>query len=292
MDHLARIQKAVDFIEEHLSDDLQVETIAKVAGFSKWHFQMIFSAAVGDSLKSYIRSRRLTRAMSELATDKRIVDIALDAGFDSQEAFTRAFKIIFKQSPGECRKIGINPSHIKKMKITMEYLDHLYKGINMEPVFKKLNEMKIVGVSGVFISVLSNEKNAHVIIPKLWQTYMPRKHEIKNGMSSNDLGVCFEVPAERQTRPDECLYVAAKEVSSIDEIPEGMEAFTIPAGEYAVFTHRGGVEKFELTMNYIFGSWLPSSGKKLRHAPDIEFYDHRFKLNSEDSELDVYIPIE
>ncbi len=292
MDHLEQIQRAVDYIEDHLNSDLQVDDIARIAGFSRWHFQIIFSASVGDSLKEYIRTRRLSKAMSELATDKRILDIALDAGFESQESFTRAFKAMFKSTPGECRKNGINPSHVKKIRITYEYLDHLYGGINMEPFFKKLGEMKIVGHKGVFISVLSPEKDNMVVIPALWQKFMPRVREVKNAKSPVVLGVCMEVPAGERKRPDECLYYAATEVTSFDNTPEGMDQFTIPAGEYAVFTHKGVLSTFEHTMNYIYGSWLPKSGKKLRHAPDLEMYDERFKLDHPDSEIDVYIPIE
>lgn len=292
MNHLEQIQRAVDYIEDHLTDDLDVDTIAKVAGFSRWHFQTVFSAAVGDSLKEYIRTRRLSKAMSELGTDKRILDIAMDAGFDSQESFSRAFKQMFHATPGESRKKGKTSSHPKKLRITFAYLDHLYGGINMEPVFKKLDEMKMVGCAGKFISVLSPEKDNMVVIPALWQKYMPRRHEIKNSVSPRDIGICYEVPKELSTRPDECMYMTAAEVASFDNIPEGMEAFTVPAGEYAVFTHKGKLDTFEFTMNYIYGSWLPKSGKKLRHAPDLEIYDGRFKLNDDASELDVYIPIE
>lgn len=292
MDHLEQIQRAVDFIEDHLNGDLNVDVIAKVAGFSRWHFQTVFSAAVGDSLKEYIRTRRLTKAMSELATDKRILDIALDAGFESQESFTRAFKSMFGSTPGECRKAGINSLHLKKIRITIEYLDHLYGGINMEPFYRSMPEMKIVGCRGKFISVLSPDKNNMVVIPALWQNFMPRVHEIKNAKSPVNLGVCYEVPAGEGSRADECMYMAATEVTSFEDVPAGMESFTIPAGEYAVFTHKGALENFEHTMNYIYGSWLPKSGKKLRHAPDMELYDQRFKLNEADSEIDVYIPVE
>jgi AraC family transcriptional regulator len=292
MDHLEQIQRAVDYIEDHLQDDLEVDSIAKVAGFSRWHFQTVFSAAVGDSLKEYIRTRRLTKAMSELATDKRILDIAMDAGFESQEAFSRAFKLMFQLPPGECRKAGIHSSHPKKLRITFAYLDHLYGGISMEPVFKKMSEMKIIGLAGKFISILSPEKDNMVVIPALWQKYMPRRHEIKNAVNAVNLGVCYEVPPEKRSRPDECMYMAAAAVSSFENVPEGMETFTIPKGLYAVFTHKGRLETFEFTMNYIYGSWLPKSGKKLRHAPDLEMYDHRFKLNEDDSEIDIYIPIE
>lgn len=290
MDHLGQIQRAVDFIEDNLNDDLQVDAIAKVAGFSRWHFQTVFSAAVGDSLKEYIRTRRLTKAMLELGSDKRILDIALDARFESQESFTRAFKSMYNLTPGEARRQGIHLSHNKKLRITMEYLDHLYGGINMEPVFKTLPEIKMIGVAGRFISVRSPEKNNMVVIPKLWQSYMPRRHEIKNAKSSVDLGVCF--PMSEKSHPEECGYIAGAEVTSLDEIPEGMTGFTIPSSEYVVFTHKGVLDTIEHTMNYIYGSWLPKSGRKLKMAPDIEMYDQRFKLNHPDSELDIYIPIE
>jgi AraC family transcriptional regulator len=292
MDHLAQIQKAVDYIEDHLNDELSLESVARIAGFSKWHFQKIFSASVGDSLKEYIRLRRLTKAMNELvATDKRILDISLAAGFESQEAFTRAFRVMYTMTPGEARKSG-NPFNFKKLRITMEYLDHLYGGINMEPIFKKMHEMKIIGCAGKFISITSPDKNNMEIIPKLWQKYMPRRHEIKNSKSSSNLGACFELPSDGDDHSDECFYIAGTEVENFDSIPAGMEGLTVSAGEYAIFTHKGKLDTFEHTMNYIFGSWLPKSGKKLRNSPTIDFYDHRFKLNQDDSELDVWIPIE
>lgn len=292
MDHLAQIQRAVDYIEDHLDGELQVDDIARVAGFSRWHFQHVFSAAVGDSLKDYIRARRLTKAMGDLtATDKRIIDIAIEAGFESQESFTRAFKLMYKVTPDECRKADFNPSHVKKPRITKEYLVHLYKGVNMQPRFINVPEMKVVGVAGVFTSILSPNKDNMVIIPQLWQKFMPRRHEIQNIFDSFNLGVCLEAPKERQSGPDQCLYFACTEVKDFGVIPEGMEKFIIPSGEYAVFTHKGKLDNFESTMKYIYGSWLPNSGKKLRNAPDIEFYDQRFKLNEEDSEVDIWIPV-
>jgi AraC family transcriptional regulator len=65
----------------------------------------------------------------------------------------------------------------------------------------------------------------------------------------------------------------------------------VPAGRYAVFTHKGKLDKLEHTMSYIYGSWLPKSGEELREAADLEIYDERFKFGSDDSELDIYIPV-
>lgn len=292
MGHLRQIQRAIDYIEDHLDGDLSTDSIAKVAGFSKWHFQMVFSSAVGDTLKEYIRKRRLTAAVIALGTtDMRILDIALDAGFESQESFSRAFKQMFGKNPGECRKEGIKSvMSLNKLRITMEYLDHLYGGINMQPVFKMIDEKKVIGMGTKFISTLSPDNNNQTVIPALWGKYVPRGQEINSRISDADLGVCFD-PGKDKSHPDECFYIAGTEVKNTDQIPEGMMTMTVPAGRYAIFTHKGAIDKLRMTMKYIYGSWLPKSGEKLRDAPDLEIYDQRFKPDSENSELDIYIPV-
>jgi AraC family transcriptional regulator len=162
----------------------------------------------------------------------------------------------------------------------------------MQPAFKTIPEMKVVGMKTKFIAVDSPDKNNMIVIPKLWQEYMPRRHEIKNTTSEYNLGVTFDIPANENARSDEMNYLAGTQVSNFDHIPSSMDKIVIPAGNCAVFTHKGELEKFGDTMMFIFGSWLPQSGKKMRNAPIIEMYDERFKLNQPDSEIDVYIPIE
>jgi len=295
MDHLRQIQRAVDYIEDHLQDELSVDTIAKVAGFSKWHFQMVFSSAVGDTLKEYIRKRRLTAAIIALGTtERRILDIALDAGFESQEAFSRAFKTMFHKTPGECRNEGARSvMSLNKPRITMEYLDHLYGGINMEPVFKFVDEKKVIGMGSKFISALSPDANNQSVIGNLWSKYNLKSKEIPSRVSPTDIGVvtCLG-DSDEKSHPNEMFYMAGAEVNSTNIIPEGMTAMSIPAGNYAVFTHKGKINKIGMTMKYIYGSWLPKSGKKLRDAPELELYDQRFKHDSDKSELDIYIPIQ
>lgn len=293
MEHLGQLQRAIDYIEDHLDGDLSTDLIAKVAGFSKWHFQMVFSSAVGDTLKEYIRKRRLTAAMVTLGTtERRIIEIALEAGFESQEAFTRAFKTMFGKTPGDCRNEGVKSlMSLNKPRITMEYLDHLYGGISMQPFFKHIEEKKVIGMGSKFISTLSPDHDNEKVIPALWDKYISRSHEIPSRLGSVNFGICFKDGAAK-SHPDECCYIAGAEVKSLDKIPGGMMAMTIPAGKYAIFTHKGRLEKLSFTMKYIYGSWLPKSGEKLRDAPDLEIYDQRFNPDSEDSEFDICIPIE
>lgn len=101
--YLRQIQRAITFIEDHLEEDLRPDAIAREARMSMWHFQRIFSAALGQPLMDYVRRRRLSRAMEVLCSRREgILDIALDSGFRSQEAFTRAFKAMFGVTPGAC----------------------------------------------------------------------------------------------------------------------------------------------------------------------------------------------
>lgn len=294
MEHLDQIHRAIDFIENNLGTDISVDDIAREAAFSRWHFQIVFSSVVGETVKEYIRKRRLSNSLNLLKlTNQRLIDISLEAGFESQEAYTRAFKNQFGITPGEYRKNGANDYMIlHKAKITMDYLDHLYGGINMQAIFKKLPQFEVVGLGTKFISILSPEKNNHLVIPKLWDEYLSRQKEITNKSKPYDLGVCMPVGNDMpKSHPDECFYLACTEVKDLAHVPLGMVTRTIPAGEYAVFTHKGLLSKLDHTMNYIYGSWLPKSGRKLREAPDLELYDQRFNPNSEQSEFDIYIPI-
>ncbi|MTH53386.1 helix-turn-helix domain-containing protein [Bacillus mangrovi] len=100
------IQKTIDWIEDHLQEDISARDIASAAGFSKFHFHRIFQAAVGVSFSEYLRNRRMTSAAAALIhTDERIIDIALSCCFESQEVFTRAFKRVYQLPPGQYRKL-------------------------------------------------------------------------------------------------------------------------------------------------------------------------------------------
>ncbi len=293
MSHLEQVQRAIDFIEGHLHDDVSVDAIAKEAAISRWHFQLIFSATVGETVKSYVRRRRLSVARVALqSSDKRIIDIAIEAGFESQESFSRAFKAEFDLTPAECHRTDPKQLNLlRKPKITMEYLNHLYGGTNMEPKIIELKSFEIVGLGTKFISILSPEKNNHILIPQLWDHFFGRYKEIQNRTDQNFWGVCTLLDKREKSHPDECFYISGVEVSKAGTLPAGMKKITVPSGKYAVFTHKGSLSKLDHTMNYIYGAWIHRSGNKLREAPDLEFYDDRFKPDSNESEFDIYIPI-
>jgi len=99
------IQKAIEYMEDHLLEDMQMEDIAKVANVSVFHFQRIFTVLTDSSIGEYLKRRRLTLAGQDLlTTDSKIIDIAMKYGYDTPEAFTKAFR----------RQHGVTPSEVRK----------------------------------------------------------------------------------------------------------------------------------------------------------------------------------
>ena len=253
MEHNGRIQRAIDYIEENLKDELPIESIAGVACFSMWHFQRVFGAIVGDSVKEYVRKRRLASALSELtSTDRRILDIAVDHQFESQESFTRAFKAVYGKTPGECRKA--------------------------------------IGFGANFISPTTEDKSGYIVIRELWQNYAIRANEIK-GRKGYGIGLVESLPDARKSQVEEYWYLAGSEVEDFTSVPVGMVTRTAPAGRYAVFPRRGTPAQIEHTLRYIYGSWLPKSGEELRNAPTLTCREENHNPNSEDAVTEIYIPV-
>lgn len=284
MDYYSRIQNAVDFVEENLTSKITLEDVSDTAYFSMYHFHRIFSAMIGSSIKEYIRKRRLTEAAYELVnTKKRIIDIAIEYQFESQQSFTRAFKKMYGVTPGKYR---MNKKHfilMQKKRLTEIRLNHLKGGITLKPTIVEKSEFKVIGMK--YYGTNNNNE-----IPELWGKFVKRIGEIKNRVEpKTSLGVCEYVP--NLTDESQFSYIACVEVSSFDEIPEGMVSEVVTTNKYAVFTHKGSTDRLGDTYEYIYGTWLPKSEYEPAPAHDFELYDERFNSGSENSEMDIYIPI-
>lgn len=158
--------------------------------------------------------------------------------------------------------------------------------------FETINETKVVGLGARFISILSPTSDGGGSLSQLWRTFYDRADEISERASAAALGVTLALPSDTSAHPDERLYIAGCEVSSYAEMPEGMTNLTIPAGEYAVFTHEGPPETMITTLNYIHREWLPQSGRELREAaPHLELYGERFRPGESDSAFEIMIPV-
>ncbi len=288
MNYRKQVQIGIDYIEANLDSDIAISQVAVAAGISEWHFQRIFKALTNETLKTYIRSRRFANSLEKLlATKTRIIDIALCAGFESQESFTRAFKKAFGMTPHQYRKLGYKNLFLKKVQFSTEYLQHINQNISLEPEIYSQKRMQLVGLKTRFYSVDSDKNNIAEKLPPLWKAFLERMAEIENVVS----GVCYGVVRQTKEQTDHLEYYAAVEVSKLGTLPENMTHVEIPASTYAKFTHKGKAKNIDNTVNYIYASWLLQSGMRHTYDADLEFYGAGYHPESDESIMHYAIPV-
>lgn len=289
VNYIKNIQLGIDYIESNLDFDIALSKVAKEAGLSQWHFQRIFKALTNETLKTYIRSRRFANSLDKLlATKVKIIDIAISAGYESQESFTRAFKATFDMTPNEYRKLGDKNLFLKKIEFNSEYLRHMNKNISLEPEIVVKEPMRLIGLKTNFYGIDSEKNNISEKLPPLWNAFLERITEIENTVQ----GVCYGVIRQIKDNTDLLEYYAAIEVDAIKSVPKNLVNINIPASNYAKFTHSGEVKSIDNTVNYIYSSWLLRSGKHHTSGPDLEIYDHKYDPVSESSVMYYAVPIE
>lgn len=289
--YLKAINSALNYIEENLDRSIGLNELGMKTNISPFHFHRMFQAFTGYTPGEYIRKRRLTEAaMKLLQTDERVIDIALDYCFQSQESFTRAFRKQFGITPAKYRSQGENRYLFERRSISEEALKHWNGGITMQPKIIEKESFKVLGIQGDF----TMENNT---IPQMWDAFIPRMGEIKNRVNPEICyGICSSPGPETnyQEFTEQTIFneLVCQEVADFNHIPAGMTTRTIPDGKYAVFTHKGPLSNLKHTYDYIYKNWLPDSQYKVSAPYDFELYDGRFNyMDQENSEIDIYVPI-
>nr|WP_295771097.1 helix-turn-helix domain-containing protein [Rhodoferax sp.] len=289
MHYLKQVQHGIDYVEAHLDTDIALSDVAKAAGLSQWHFQRVFRALTNETLKTYIRSRRFAKALDQLLSTKLpILDIAMAAGFETQESFTRAFKSCFNLTPGQYRAFGSRSQFVKKVELEADYLRHIHRNVSLVPEVYEQRAMQLVAVRTLFYGIDSDKNNLAKKLPPLWASFLPRLGEVPHAVP----GVCYGVVSPVRASSDQLQYFAAIEVSQKAALPDGMLALEVPGARYAKFNHQGPVNGIDNTVNYIYSSWLLSSGVSHSGGVDLEVYDSRYHPTSEASLMHYAVPIE
>ena len=293
MNYLQQVQRGIDYIEEGLDGPIALDDVARVAGISQWHFMRIFKALTGDTLKRYIRFRRLARSVDALLTsDRRIIEIAMDAGYDSQAAYSRAFKAMFGMAPNQFRRRGRPSALVPKLRINEAYIRHLDSHVSLEPTFIEHPRRVMVGLCTEFTGVASDKNTIPETLPALWAEFMPRLAEIHDALPNAGYGVICQTAEHSEV----LRYYAAAEVDP-DEfdhdapLPPGMVAVEIPASVYAHFWHRGRAEQVRHTVGYIYSTWLLGSQARHTYGPDVEIYGSEYRPDDESSVMEYAIPV-
>lgn len=285
--YLEQVQRGIDYLEEHLDQSVDLTTVSKAAGISHWHFQRIFKALTGETLMAYVRSRRLANAHQRLlTTDEPILRIALEAGYESQAAFTRAFRAAYGTTPGAFRRLGDKRLFPQKVRFDADYLQHLHTNMQIEPRWITRPAAYYVGMKTTCFGTDSDKNNVGEMLPPLWDAFLARLDEVSESVP----GVCYGIVRTQSSESDQLEYFAAIEATT-EQVPEGMTSIAIEPAEYACFEHRGPAKQVDHTVSYIYSTWLMQSGYRHTFGPDLEIYDDRFDATSPMSVFEYAVPV-
>jgi AraC family transcriptional regulator len=286
----ARILRVLVFIQKNLDAELSLDHLARLAHFSPYHFHRIFTGMVGESLKEHVRRLRLERAAMRLKhTEKSVLEIALEAGYETHEAFTRAFSALCGCSP---RRFRSNKSVLLK---TNQSAVHYHNGDAVENInleigdqtmnveIKKLKPMRVA-----FVRHVGPYNEVRAAWDKLCASLGAQ------GMLGGDtkfVGVCYDDP--EVTPPEKIRYDACVTVDEGFQPQGDIAVQTLSGGDYAVTTHIGPYDKLGQTYAKLYGQWIAQSGRELRSEPCLEFYLNDPEGTEPDDLLtDIYAPLE
>ncbi|HEX3029763.1 MAG TPA: helix-turn-helix domain-containing protein [Clostridia bacterium] len=294
-----RIQNSIEFIENNLDKDFSLKDVAKASGFSISHLHKIFFAATGFSIRRYIRNRRLSNAAKQLLkTDRKIIDIAVDSGFNSHEVFTRAFTQLYAISPNNYRTNRKELLAFKKFELFGKEIEKKYQNIRKD-IKINVMELKSCKITLVGMELRTSVQDAieRKTVPIFWRDrFIPRLGEIKN-MKQPYVSVGYEV---HSPETDELYHMACVEVMYSAEL-EGMVCRILPEKNYAVFSTDKALSpvEYSVLIQYIYGEWLPMSGQKTLCDYTIDmnysnvYYSDEYYTQAQKtaSKLKVYIPV-
>lgn len=272
------ISKAVWCVESRFASGISLDEIASVSGVSRFHLCRAFGNATGRSVMRYVRERRLTEAARRLANGAPdILSVALDWGYGSHEAFTRAFREQFGVTPEELRE----RRDLSALKLVEPIVMDASPTLTLEEPRSLIGKSMLVAGFG---SRYTYETTAG--IPSLWQKLTPHFGHVPGQIGGIGYGVCYNADDEGSFD-----YLAGVEVKSFSDLPPEFDRIRIPEQSYVVFLHHGHVSGIKGTFDAIWRDWLPKKGWKASEGPSFERYDERFDPQSGTGTVEIWVPL-
>ena len=273
------VQKALWYVESHSREPNSLEDIAANCKISAFHLTRSFAATMGLSLMRYLRARRMSEAALRLAQGADdILRVALDAGYGSHEAFTRAFRDQFALTPEQVRAQG----HVNNIPIVEAIAMNSTPASDLAPPrFETLAPMLIAGI------VERYDCQSPAGIPDQWQRFSPYIGAISSQVGKTAYGVIYNFDSESNFD-----YLCGVEVSSSSDLPKGITSLQVAGQKYAVFAHRGHVAGIRATIAAIWNKGIPESGCQVAVAPTLERYGPEFNPLTGMGGFEIWIPIQ
>jgi AraC family transcriptional regulator len=297
MEWSERMNAAIGYIEDNLAGEINFNEAAKLACCSLFHFQRMFFAIIGITPAEYARRRRLTLAARELSSNNsKIIDIALNYGYDSPDSFTRAFRNIHGVTPQAARQPGVTLTAFPRVSFHIE----LKGGIDMDYRIIEKPAFEVIGKSKIISSEIG--KNLEVspevwykFLKDCWQEHRREKHDeqlkkISGGKPGKITGAAYLGTTIIENGMNGFSYTIGVEKPS-KTVPEGFDLLRIPAATWAVFESIGPLPKAILDIEAkVFQEWFLSTGYEHDSKPELEVYLPG-DTNSKDYRCEYWMPV-
>lgn len=282
-----RIQKALFHIEENLNDDLNIEQLANISAYSKFHFCRAFKAQMGESVMAYTHRLRLEGSSHEVGIGKKpMIDVALDVGFQTPTGFLKAFKKHFGMTPTDYKR-----KTKKKIKA--------YEDIEMETpeiVNRETTHVVFTRAMGDYFksSDIAWDKLT-VELNKIEEKYKDQPQEDENAFDMQRaelMGIYYDDPDvtdEEKIRYDACISWTKEEIDFLNS--EGLQTKSIPAGKYIKVLHKGSYESSDDSWYGLY-AWIEKHNIALRDEPSFAKYLNNLgEVKPSELLTEIHVPI-
>lgn len=272
------INRALWYIESHLTTDLSLESLAAQVNVSPYYLTRAFNLLSGLPIMRYVRGRRLSvaaRALANGASD--VLSVALEAGYGSHEAFTRAFRDQFGMTPEAVRA----QRHVDNLAIVEPIAMTHQELVKLDP--PRFEQGKALLLAGIGARYKCENKGG---IPSQWERFLSYFGHIPDQVGNTAYGVVHNVDDEGNME-----YLCATEVRDFTRTPPELSTLRLGPQRYMIFKHRGHISTISGTFAAIWGQAVPESGHEVVDAPLLEVYGPEFDSKSGHGGLEVWIPI-
>lgn len=288
MEWMTSLKAAIDFMEQHLLEDIDAQDVARTVHMSPYYFQNGFKLVTGYSVKEYIRCRRLYLAALEVVRGKeKIIDLSYRYGYDTPESFSKAFSRFHGVSPLQLQGDSKRIRPFLPLKITAT----VQGGNNMDYIIEKMDAFQVIGISARF-----SFQDSYAKIPEFWNLHWQHCQdgtytaEVLNMLRDCHVGE-FAINIDDGAADGSFLYLIAGTYNG-GPVPDGLEIHTLPAATWAKFRCTGPMPGALQAVNtQIFQQWLPGNRDyEIAGRYNIEWYSSA-NTQAQDYESAIWIPL-
>lgn len=281
MDWIEKMNAAITHIEQHITDTLNTEDIAKIVGCSTYHFQRMFACMTGIPLSEYIRRRRMSLAVADLkSNDMKIIDVALKYGYHSPTAFNRAFQSVHGIAPSLVKLDGVSVKSYSPLSFQM-----VVKGV--ESLDFRIETKEAFRVVGISVPLYGDFEGMAEPVEQIWKIAEVNGtiQKLKRLVRKEPSGLLEVMLPDENAESWRYLISVATDAP----IDESLEEYIVDAYTWAVFSYKGKtLEETQDLGKRVISEWLPTSGYEYDNGPDISVHA---KEDTDGVILEYWLPI-